>query len=324
MESIRESIQKYIKTATVLFLVIAVGLAGCDDDNNSVGPDSDSGSDEVSNIAEVAGEDSSLSTFSGIVAEAGLQADLGSEESYTLFAPVDSAFDHLPEGFMDNLTEDQLNEVVNYHILSGALYTGDIQEESSLETVAGGTVFVKADNEIELNRAATVVEGDKEASNGVIHKIDQVLVPDSYLTVFGIIEKRYNLTKFACHCTSGRTNLVEDLVDEGREFTVFAPSDEAFENFEKDVDDLSDADLEHIMRYHVVEQKILSDQFTDGETLKTLNDENIRISVASDGTVSINGEQAVVQEVDLEGKNGVVYIIDSVVDPHADHAESDH
>lgn len=300
----------------VLFLMTIVGIIGCDE-QSSTGPDPNPGSDDDS-ISAVVSEDSTLKTFSGILVQTGLDAELESEGSFTAFAPTDSAFHKLPEGLMDELNSDQLKEILNYHLVSGAMLTSDIQENEEIETNAGSSIFVRANNDIELNHKAIIIEGDKETANGVIHKIDNVLLPDAYLTVFGTIQKRYSLSKFACYCTSGRTELEDVLEDETAEFTVFVPTDVAFENFEQNVDDLSDSDLEEILNYHVVEQKYLSDELSDGQNLTTRNGEDLMISVSNDGTITLNGDRAVVQQADIEGKNGVVYIIDAVVDPHSD------
>ncbi|HLR31893.1 MAG TPA: fasciclin domain-containing protein [Fodinibius sp.] len=313
MELRRDSVLNYITKSAALLFMVSMGLAGCDSES-STGPDS--GGNETQNVAQVAAEDSSLRVFSETLVEAGLDSELESDESYTLFAPTDSAFERLPEGFLAELSADEKNQILSYHLLPGAMYEGDIQGSDTIEPVAGGSIFVNAKEQTELNRSATIVEGDKEAANGVIHKIDQVLIPDSYLTVFEVIDKRYSLAKFACHCTSGRTELDDVLNNEGSEFTVFAPTDEAFDNF-GNVDNLSDPELERIMNYHVIEQKLLSDQLTDGESLETLNGETIQISVADDGTISLNGGQAVVQKADLQGTNGALYIIDTVMDPDA-------
>jgi transforming growth factor-beta-induced protein len=304
-----------ITAIIALFFITIVGLAGCDE-QNSAGPDPNPEPDE-DHISAVVSEDSTLKTFSGILIQTGLDADLESEGPFTVFAPTDSAFHKLPEGLLDDLNSDQIEEIVTYHLVSGAMLTGDIQQNEEIETNTGAPIFVRANNDIELNHKAVITEGDKEVSNGVIHKIDNVLLPDAYLTVFGAIQKRYSLSKFACYCTSGRTDLDEVLEDESSEFTVFVPTDEAFENFEQNVDDLSDSELREILNYHVVEQKILSDELSDGQTLTTRNGEDLMISVANDGTVTLNGDRAVVQRADIEGKNGVVYIIDAVVDPHS-------
>ncbi len=312
MKSRKILTSKHKKTPFIIFsLILAFGLTGCGGNSTGSDPDNDS------NIVQLASQDDQLSTFSQIVIDAELEGKLSTNGSYTVFVPSDSAFNDLPNGFIDSLTNNQLQEVLNYHIVSEKMLKSDITGKESLKTDQGGSVFInEVGNTIELNHNARVTDEDIEASNGVIQKIDEVLLPDSYLSVFGVIHKRYSLKTFACHCTSGRTNLDNVLRNKDSEFTVFAPNEAAFENYNKNVDDLSDSELEHILNYHVINEKIMSDEFTDGQSLTTRNGENMTISVSSDGTISINGDQAVVQQADLEGANGVVYIVDSVIDPH--------
>lgn len=293
----------------ILSAILAVGVIGC-------GKDSSTGAHSDESAAQAVKKENDLSTFSQVMAKAGLESKLQSDGSYTIFAPTDDAFSKLPDGFIDSLSSDQLKEILNYHILSKEMYKSDIRKESSLKTSEGDSIFIKVGSKIELNHNAKVIDGDNEVSNGVIQKVDHVIIPDSYLTVFGVIHKRYQLDKFACHCTSGRTNLDDVLQSKGSEFTVFAPTNTAFDNFDQNVDDLSDSELKHILNYHIVDKKITSDELTNGETLTTRNGEDITIFVDADGTISINGGQANVKQVDLEGMNGVVYIIDSVLNPH--------
>lgn len=309
MDIIKATILKYKNVLKlVLPILVIIGFSGCGKDN-STSPTSDE------NIAQVVKEDSSLSIFHQVIVDAGLEGKLSADGSYTVFAPTNAAFDKLPDGFLDSLSKEQLQNIVNYLTLPEKKVKSDLREMTAIQTEYGDSLFIKVGSDIELNHNATLTEGDIEASNGVIHKLNDVPLPDADLTVFAIIHKRYYLEKFSCQCTSGRTDLDDILESKGSEFTVFAPTNTAFEQMDGNVDDISDSELKHIMEYHVIHKKILSDELTDGETLTTLNGEDITISVTTDGTISING-QATVTQVDLEGVNGVVYVIDSVLDHH--------
>src|SRR5699024_3354131 len=135
-------------------------------------------------------------------------------------------------------------------------------QRQSVETLQGDSLFiVPKDGELVINRSATVTEADIEASNAYIHKIDSLLLPDSYLTVFGIADKRYYTSMFACSCTSGRTGLQPVPEDPSLAFTVFVPTNAAFE--EIDDESLSDEQLRDILEYHIVEGTILSGDLND-------------------------------------------------------------
>lgn len=313
MKPSRDTTFNYVnKTFIIVFAISVFGLSGCWNDNvTSPTPEPH----EEKDISKIVSQDEDLETFNQIVAEAGLEKKLSVNGKHTVFAPTDSAFDKLPDGYIDSLSEEQLKEIINYHILSKIIPARNFEDETKLTTDQGNVLFVKVGSNIQLNDNAKIVSEDKAASNGVIQKVNEVLLPDAYQSVFGIINKRYFLEKFACHCTSGRTDLDDVLKNEDSEFTVFVPNDTAFMNSGLNTNELSDAELKNILSYHIINEKLLSDELSDGQTLETRSGKEITISIADDGTLYINGGEAVVQQTDMEGTNGVVYVIDSVLDP---------
>ncbi len=119
----RSSQNYYMNTGNIKLLLIAlalvVGTMGCGNDSSSTGPDPDPDPDPVvdgNNLAVKVEEDTALSIFYEILVQAGLEGELETENR-TIFAPADSVFDKLPEGFIDSLSAEHLKEIVNYHIL---------------------------------------------------------------------------------------------------------------------------------------------------------------------------------------------------------------
>ncbi len=97
---------------------------------------------------------------------------------YTLFAPTDEAFEELPEGALDGLTDEELTNILLYHVLDNVVDSGDVMEADALIPLTGETIFVTSDNDtVMLNDSAEVIETDITASNGMIHVIDAVLMP---------------------------------------------------------------------------------------------------------------------------------------------------
>lgn len=318
MNSLSDTLLNRLVFAAVLML----SITGCKSDgDNGVGPDPDNGM----NLIETAGKDSELSTLVELIIQAESLATLEGDGPLTLLAPVNSAFDSLPGGFLESLSQDQLAEILSYHIIPDNVDSDNLEEdEQAFATVQEDSVYITIDdssssnNIIWINLNSVVTGTDIEASNGRIHKIDDVLLPDAYLDVFEIMYKRYQTNKFACTCVSGRTGLRPVLKNTESEFTVFAPSDAAFESRSEDVDNLSDDELKNLMNYHIIPAKVVSGDLTDGQTLTARNNAELTISIAIDGTISINNGAAVVQTADLEGTNGLVYIIDTVLEPPAD------
>lgn len=106
---------------------------------------------------------------------------LKSKGPFTVFAPTDEAFAKLPAGTVDNLlkpeNKDQLAAILTYHVVPGKIMSSDIAgKEAEVATVQGGELDVNATDGVKVNDA-TVVAADVEATNGVIHVIDTVLLP---------------------------------------------------------------------------------------------------------------------------------------------------
>ncbi len=134
-------------------------------------------------IPETAAAAGEFGTLLAAVEAAGLAETLSGDGPFTLFAPTDAAFEKLPAGTVEELlkpeNKDKLTAILTYHVLPAAVMSTDITGEMMPETVEGGTVTVmpSEDDGVMVNDA-TVVQADIEASNGVIHAIDTVLMPE--------------------------------------------------------------------------------------------------------------------------------------------------
>ncbi len=132
-------------------------------------------------IVDTAVAAGSFTTLVAAVQAAGLVDTLKGEGPFTVFAPTDEAFAALPEGTVEDLLKpeniDTLTAILTYHVVSGKVMSADIAgKELMAETVQGGSISVNATNGVMIN-GANVVQADIEASNGVIHVIDAVLMP---------------------------------------------------------------------------------------------------------------------------------------------------
>ncbi len=135
-------------------------------------------------IVETAQAQDGLSTFVKALEAADLTATLDGDGPYTVFAPSDDAFAALPEGTLESLlapeNKDQLVELLSYHVVPGKMISADITDGKS-PTVHGDDVEITvADTGVKVNEAS-VVTADIEASNGVIHIVDKVVMPSAPL-----------------------------------------------------------------------------------------------------------------------------------------------
>jgi len=133
-------------------------------------------------IVDTAAEAGSFETLLAAATAAGLVDTLKSEGPFTVFAPTDEAFAALLKGTVDSLllpeNKDQLVEILTYHVVPGKVMSTDLSDDMAATTVQGGDVMIDLDNGVMVNEAS-VVTADIETSNGVIHVIDSVILPNS-------------------------------------------------------------------------------------------------------------------------------------------------
>lgn len=132
-------------------------------------------------IVDVAAENGSFTTLVAAVKAAGLVETLKGDGPFTVFAPTDEAFAALPEGTVDMLlkpeNKDKLVAVLTYHVVPGKIMATEVMKLNSAETVQGEAVMIAIDDGNVMINNAKVTIPDVEASNGVIHVIDKVLLP---------------------------------------------------------------------------------------------------------------------------------------------------
>ncbi len=131
-------------------------------------------------IVDVAAGNPDFSTLVAAVKAAGLVETLSGEGPFTVFAPTNEAFAKLPEGKVDALLADipTLKKILTYHVVDGKVMAADVVGLDSATTVQGDDVKIAVvDGKVKLNDSAMVTATDLEASNGVIHVIDTVLIP---------------------------------------------------------------------------------------------------------------------------------------------------
>ncbi|WP_420841785.1 fasciclin domain-containing protein [Halomonas alimentaria] len=133
-------------------------------------------------IVDTAVEAGQFETLVAAVQAADLVETLKGEGPYTVFAPTDEAFAALPEGTVESLLEeenrDQLQAILTYHVVSGKIMAEDAMAADSATTVQGQDLTITTMDGSVMIDDATVIQADIETSNGVIHVIDSVLMPE--------------------------------------------------------------------------------------------------------------------------------------------------
>lgn len=261
-----------------------------------------------------------IEDFSSLVAalaKTNLASTFMMEGDYTVFAPTNDAFAAFLESLdlaFEDLTAEALMPILKYHVvgskvMSSSLETGYVNSIYAAMENKPVSIFVKVDGGVLLNGSVSVTAADVEASNGVIHVIDGVLTPTS---VVDIAINNSNFSKLVEAVV--KAGLVETLSADGP-FTIFAPTDEAFNKLFADlgvngIEDLSAEALIPILQYHVVAGNVLSGDLTNGD-VATLNGD-IKISLSEMVTINDDSE---ISAVDIQGTNGVVHVINKVLLP---------
>ncbi len=134
------------------------------------------------NIVDVAVEAGSFGTLAAALEAAGLVETLQGEGPFTVFAPTDDAFAKLPEGTVESLlmpeNKDQLTAILTYHVVAGSVMAEQVVSLDEAQTVNGQSVSISVDGATVMVDDANVVSTDIMASNGVIHVIDSVILPE--------------------------------------------------------------------------------------------------------------------------------------------------
>jgi uncharacterized surface protein with fasciclin (FAS1) repeats len=130
------------------------------------------------NIVDTARDAGTLSTLVAIIDSAGLETTLAGDGLFTIFAPSDEAFDALPEGTVEALFAEpaKLLEILTYHVTPGRITAAEAAQRRRLLTFQGEELLLSANGILQVD-GAHVTDADVEASNGLIHVIDRVLLP---------------------------------------------------------------------------------------------------------------------------------------------------
>ncbi|HKK24621.1 MAG TPA: fasciclin domain-containing protein [Gracilimonas sp.] len=266
------------------------------------------------NVIDQAVELGNFTTLASAIEQVGLTSTLKYKGDFTVFAPTDDAFAALPQGLLGSLSEAQLTEILTYHVLSGEIFADQLNAEQAPASLEGGEVFVTKDGngDVTVNGSSSVVTADVDVSNGVIHAIDQVILPDAYGTVVDAASKRYNFETLVSAVVDA--GLAGALSDTEASYTVFAPTDDAFAAVESVVNSLSVQQLATVLSYHVLPVEVASGDLAAEQAPASLTDESVYVT-AADGNVTVNGSASVV-EADIMTNNGTIHAIDEVILPN--------
>ncbi|MDA7660041.1 fasciclin domain-containing protein [bacterium] len=273
-----------------------------------------SGPNDIVAVASSAGD---FNTLIAAAKAAGLVGVLQSDGPLTVFAPTDAAFAKLPKGTVETLLKPEnkkaLVEILTYHVVPGKFEAADVLKKKTLDTANGERAKIAMKNGKPTIAGVNIVATDVEASNGVIHVIDGVMMPEQR----DIVDVAVSTGKFKTLAAAlGAADLVSTLKGKGP-FTVLAPNDAAFAKLPAGTVEMlllpeNKGKLKEILLAHVVPGRVYSDQVVKLKMAPTAGGFKAPISV-KDGKVSIGGANVIA--TDIEASNGVIHVIDTVIVP---------
>jgi len=210
---------------------------------------------------------------------------------------------------------------LKYHVIEGNVLSSHLSNGMTFMTLNGDNIAIDKYDGIHINDSE-ITTLDVEASNGVIHTIDSVLLPpdidiNGIATCRDIPQTLNEIRNFESLVSVLRSaNLIDTLSEPKGPFTMFAPTEQAFASLPNGLvtcllETKSQNILADILKYHIIEGKILSSDLSKSANITTLNGYNVAVD-ASDG-VKIN--DSTVSNPDIEANNGVIHVIDSLLIP---------
>ncbi len=317
-----------------LALVLGISLfTRCSDDSEN----NNGGSQEPTTISGIVERDARFSILRSALERTGLDATLDSESEATLFAPTNAAFSDLfAELQVANLNElesnignEALKRILLYHVLNQAVASADVNagyiETFSLNTNGNYMMaYIATSGGLRINDRAGLEQADIDATNGVVHALNKVLLP---ATLYDLIIANPNLSSLdaALQASSG---LVATLSGSSR-YTLFAPDNQAFDNLIADypnvstlnelVAELGPTDLTNTLLYHALNGETLAENLTTGPNTTALGTDVI---IDADGlpirlfdNSGLTSGPAIVTTTNVVASNGVMHIMDAVLLP---------
>lgn len=293
-------------------VLCSIALSSCDED-----ADKDNGPRQ--SVVELAQGNENLSSLeAALVKFPDLVTTLSGNGQVTVFAPTNTAFENLLEAIgqssLDDIPDEVLRDILEYHVLSGTTLSNQLSDGEAT-TVGGEKITVTTTDGVTLNGSASVTTADVRGTNGVVHIIDEVLVPPSIQPIVGtIVAPAYfnkNFTTLVAAVKAASPAILATLLS-GENKTLFAPTNDAF--MAAGISTLPDqATLDAVLKHHVLNAEVTSSEIATGASnAETLNGK-IYLSKGSAG-VFINGGSKVTT-ADIDASNGVVHVIDRVLVP---------
>jgi len=271
------------------------------------------------NVVQLAQSDTTLSLLVTLVTKAGLASTLSTTNNITVFAPTNAAFRAAgyPDAVINGLTDAQaaagFTSVLTYHVVGAKVLSTGVPVSDTVKTLNGKNIFASKNANGVFVNGKKVIAADLNASNGVVHKINGVLLPPTK-TIAQIVTDGADFSTLEAAVTLA--GLAGTLNGPGK-FTVFAPDNAAFVTSGlTSLAGVTPAQAGAIVGQHAFTTNIFASDLTAGTTGATVNPTETLTIALSPVTVKVTGgtlPASGVTATDIVATNGVVHVINRVL-----------
>ncbi|XP_039339568.1 transforming growth factor-beta-induced protein ig-h3 [Mauremys reevesii] len=258
-------------------------------------------------IQQIVETDENLETLRAAVAASGLNTLLENDGQFTLLAPTNEAFEKIPQETLNRILGDPeaLKDLLNHHILKSAMCAEAIIAGLSMETLEGTMLEVGCTgDELTLNGRPIIAEKDMLAINGVVHFVNELLIPDSAKTLFELGKESDVSTSIDLF---RQADLSSHLTGKER-VTLLAPINTVF----KDGTPPMNRNTKSLLLDHILKEQLSSKYLYHGQTLETLGGKELRVFVYRNNLCIENG---CIAAHDRRGRFGTLFTVDKMLTP---------
>ncbi len=271
------------------------------------------------NVVQLAQSDTTLSLLVTLVTKAGLATTLSTTNNITVFAPTNAAFraagytDAVINGLTNAQAAAGFTDVLTYHVVGARVLSTAVPVSDIVNTLNGKNIYASKNANGVFVNGKKVTAADLTASNGVVHKINGVLIPPTKTITQIVVDGADFSTLEAAVVLAG----LAPTLDGPGKFTVFAPTNDAFVTSGiTSLAGLTTTDAAGIVGQHAFSTNIFASDLTAGTTGATVNPSKTLTIALSPATVKVTGSAnpaSVVTATDIVATNGVIHVIDRVL-----------
>ncbi|KFW89580.1 Transforming growth factor-beta-induced protein ig-h3, partial [Phalacrocorax carbo] len=272
----------------------------------------------TNSIQQIIETEESLETLRAAVAASDLNSLLESEGQYTLLAPTNEAFEKIPRETLNRILGDpealrvhfcsslrHLLLLLTHHILKSAMCAEAIIAGLTMETLEGTTLDVGCSGEeLTLNGKPIIANKDVLATNGVVHFVNELLIPDSAKTLFELAQESEVSKSMDLFRQAGLSSHLTG----SEQVTLIAPVNDVF----KDGLPTVDSNMKNLLLNHIVNEQLSSKYLYHGQKLQTLGDKELRVFVYRNNLCI---ENACIAAHDKRGRFGTLLSVDKMLTP---------